>query len=53
MSEFILERSLINVKNVTKPLSVAHILPNISKFILERKLIIVQSVAKPLFVIQS
>ena len=39
ISEFILERDLINVKSVTKPLFSAHILLSISEFILERDLI--------------
>ena len=52
MSEFILEKNLINVKTVTKPLSVAHVLLNISEFTLGRDLIILQNVAKPLFGVQ-
>ena len=43
-----LGRNHTNVQNVAKPLSVVHVLLNISKFILGRDLINVQNVAKPL-----
>ena len=48
-----LERNLINVQNVAKPLLTTHFLLDISEFILERKLINVQNVAKPLHATQT
>ena len=48
INESILARSLINVRYVTKPLTVAQVLLDISEFTLKRSLINVHSVAKPL-----
>ena len=45
-SEFILERKLINVKNVEKPLVNPQLLLNTSEFILERNLINVKPCGK-------
>ena len=45
ISEFMLERNLINVQNVAKPLLTTQALFNISEFMLERHLIHVQNVA--------
>ena len=50
--EFILERSLINVKNVEKPSVATQLLLNTREFILGRGLINVRIVAKTLAVTQ-
>ena len=48
INESIPARNLINVRYVTKPLTVAQVLLDISEFTLKRSLINVQSAAKPL-----